>query len=138
MPQFLNKKTRIGRVEVSKEPKPFKHPEDCQCGKHKAHNVVFEAPKTAEQINTLEEFTAYLSFQLGRYYSMGLFEKYPNNFNKLMPQIAKEICELCREQFRQQLIEEIDPFMHLMIPRLRTKSDINQYAEWWQEFREGK
>ncbi|MCJ7828684.1 MAG: hypothetical protein MUP81_02955, partial [Dehalococcoidia bacterium] len=38
-----------------------------------------------------EKFTSFLSFKLGAYQGLGLYENYPTNFNKLMPKFATDL-----------------------------------------------
>lgn len=39
----------------------------------------------------LTDFTAFLSFKLGEYQGKGLYKNYPDNFNNLISELAKEL-----------------------------------------------
>lgn len=41
----------------------------------------------------INHFTQLLSFELGQFMAQGLLENYPDNFNKLIPEMAKSIAE---------------------------------------------
>ena len=41
----------------------------------------------------LQNFTSLLSLKLGIYMGQGLFKNYPDNFNQMIPQLAKELSD---------------------------------------------
>ena len=52
-----------------------------------------EGAEAMTEDKLLQEFTSVLSLNLGVYMGKGLFENYPEQYNKLIPEFAKELLE---------------------------------------------
>ena len=52
-----------------------------------------------------ENLTRLLSFKLGIYLGKGLFQNYPENYNKMIPELAKELLSETQEITRKEIGE---------------------------------
>lgn len=113
-----------------------KHPFDCQCGNHEAHNIKLDNPKAAEQINTPLKPDEAIGFLESIYFDricLGIPDNSPGQ--EAIKLAIKTLRQPSREQIRQQLIGEIEG---LFSQNLMTGPQLNVISSLaWQQFKGG-
>ena len=68
---------------------------------------------------TIPDLTTSLSYLLGKYMGLGLFENYPDKFNELMPKMAEELNKSFLSQILEVELIDIQEYITLWVTEQR-------------------